>query len=346
MKVKLISMVIPCYNEESTVEAFYQRAKLLADSMQPRKFEFIFVNDCSTDKTGLILNNLAEQNPGLKVLHLAQNRGHQIALTAGMDHAVGEIIVTIDSDLQHPPEVIGDMVEKIESGCEIVYAQRQTRKGDTWFKRVTAKIFYYFMRYFSGVRLIENSGDFRAFTKPVLETVKSFRMPHRFLRGIFVQVGFRQCVITYESESRFAGDTKYSFIKMMNLALDAVLGFSAAPVRIITWLSILLWAISLIYLIRSLIYHFFFNLTVPGWTSLIVLMFFFTGLILFSIAIIGSYIGRIFQQGQKLPLYWLCDARNLDPDEVLERSGKLHEVRLSQAVLKAKLQRQASNETD
>jgi dolichol-phosphate mannosyltransferase len=338
-------VVIPCYNEEATVEEFYQRAKLLADSLQPRRFEYIFVNDCSTDKTGLILNDLAQQNSDVKALHLAQNRGHQIALTAGMDHAVGDIIVTIDSDLQHPPEVIRDMVVKIEAGYDIVNAQRQSRKGDTLFKLLTAKIFYYFMRYFSGVRLIENSGDFRAFTKPVLETVKSFRMPHRFLRGVFVQVGFRQCVITYESELRFAGDSKYSLIKMINLAIDAVLGFSAAPVRIISWMSILLWAISLIYLIRSLIYHFIFHLTVPGWTSLIVLMFFFTGLILFSIGIIGSYVGRIFQQGQNLPLYWLSDARNLDSDEVSKRSGKLHEVRLSRTVLEAKLQRNDHHET-
>jgi dolichol-phosphate mannosyltransferase len=170
-------------------------------------------------------------------------------------------------------------------------------------------------------------------------------MPHRFLRGVFVQVGFRQCVITYESELRFAGDSKYSLIKMINLAIDAVLGFSAAPVRIISWMSILLWAISLIYLIRSLIYHFIFHLTVPGWTSLIVLMFFFTGLILFSIGIIGSYVGRIFQQGQNLPLYWLSDARNLDSDEVSKRSGKLHEVRLSRTVLEAKLQRNDHHET-
>jgi dolichol-phosphate mannosyltransferase len=342
----MISLIIPCYNEEATVEAFYDRARLLADSMQPRTFEFIFVNDCSTDSTAAILNDLAKQNADIRALHLAQNRGHQIALTAGMDYAVGDVIVTIDSDLQHPPEVISEMVAKIERGYDIVHAQRQSRKGDSCFKFLTAKIFYYFMRYFSGVRLIENSGDFRAFTRPVLETVKSFRMPYRFLRGIFVQAGFRQCVVSYEGEVRFAGDSKYSILKMMNLALDGVLGFSAAPVRIITWLSILLWTISLIYLVTSLIYHFVFKLTVPGWTSIIVLMFFFTGLILFSISIIGSYVGRIFQQGQNLPLYWLCDARNIDLDRVLARSGNLSEVRLSQIILNQKLDSDDNVETN
>jgi polyisoprenyl-phosphate glycosyltransferase len=346
VKAKLISMVIPCYNEESTVEEFYHRVKSLADSMRPRKFEFIFVNDCSTDKTGLILNHLAEKNPSVKVLHLAQNRGHQIALTAGMDHATGEVIVSIDADLQDPPELILKMLKKIEEGFDIVHAQRRHRKGETRFKLLTAWLFYRLMRLFSNTAIIENCGDFRAFTQSVKATLSAFRAPHRFLRGTFVQLGFQQCVIQYDRDARYGGQTNYPFIKMLNLSIDALLGFSAAPIRIISFMSILLWTISLVYLIKSLIYHFIFKLTVPGWTSIVVLLFFFTGLILFSIAIIGSYVGRIFIQGQNQPLYWLCDARNLDPDQVLEHSGKLHEVRLSQAVLKAKLERHANDEAN
>ena len=275
MKIELISLIIPCFNEEDTIAEFYKRAVTVSETMRPREFEFIFVNDGSTDKTSQILNDLAAGDPVVKVLHLAQNRGHQIALTAGMDYAAGEVIVTIDADLQHPPELIGEMVEKIEDGCDIVHAKRRFRSGDTWFKRVTAKGFYYFMNFFSGTQLIENTGDFRVFTKPILEIIKSFRMPHRFLRGMFVQVGFRQSVIEYESEIRFAGKTKYSFLKMMNLAIDGVLGFSASPIRFITWLSILLWCVSLVHLIRSLIMHFIYKITVPGWTSIIVLIFFF-----------------------------------------------------------------------
>ena len=335
MKIELISLIIPCFNEEDTVGEFYKRALKVSDAMRPRKFEFIFVNDGSTDKTSRILNDLAAGDPVVKVLHLAQNRGHQIALTAGMDYAGGEVIVTLDADLQHPPELISEMVEKIEEGCHIVHAQRRFRSGDTWFKRVTAKSFHYFMKFFSGIRIIENSADFRAFTRPVLETIKSFRMPHRFLRGIFVQVGFRQCVIAYESEIRFAGKTKYSFLKMMNLAIDGVLGFSASPIRFITWLSILLWCVSLVHLIRSLIMHFVYKITVPGWTSIIVLMFFFTGLILFSIAIIGSYVGRIFVQGQKIPLYWLSDVRNLDLEKIKDQAGHIPEVEISYRSLKS-----------
>jgi dolichol-phosphate mannosyltransferase len=192
------------------------------------------------------------------------------------------------------------------------------------------------MRYFSGIRLIENCGDFRAFTAAVHEAVKSFRMPHRFMRGIFVQLGFRQCVIDFESQERFAGRSKYSFIKMMNLAVDGALGFSAAPIRFITWMSILLWCISLVHLVKALFEHFILKITVPGWTSIVVLMFFFTGLILFSIAIIGSYVGRIYVQGQGIPLYWLSDVRNIKLEEIPEHARKLHEVKLSQRILKSR----------
>jgi dolichol-phosphate mannosyltransferase len=302
--------------------------------MEPRKFELIFVNDGSTDETGEILNDFAARNRQVKVLHLAQNRGHQIALTAGMDHAVGDMIVTIDADLQHPPELVRNMVEKIEEGYDVVHAQRRRRTGETWFKLASTRVFYLLMRFLAGVHIIENCGDFRAFTSAVLEAVGGFRTRHRFLRGIFVQVGFRQCVIQYDSDRRYAGETKYPFFKMLNLAIDGLLGFSATPIRIILWLSIFLWAISLVHLVKSLVDHFILEITVPGWTSIIVLMFFFTGLILFSIAITGSYVGRIFLQGQNPPLYWLRDARNVDLERIEKRGQDLREVRLSQRILK------------
>jgi dolichol-phosphate mannosyltransferase len=346
VKIERISLVVPCYNEEATLEEFYKRAKALADSMAPYQFEFIFVNDCSSDATGSILNNLADQNPDVRVLHLAQNMGHQIALTAGMDHAFGDIVVTIDADLQDPPELIAEMLKKIEEGYDIVHTQRKRRKGETRFKLLSAWFFYRFMSWFSSTPIIENCGDYRAFTRQVRETISTFRMPHRFLRGIFVKLGFRQCVISYDRDARFAGETKFNIFKMMRLSIDAILGFSAAPIRIISLISILLWVTSLLYLVKALIHHFIYNLTVPGWTSIIVLMFFFTGLILFSIAIIGSYVGRIFHQGQNLPLYWLCDARNIDSDRVLARSGNLSEVRLAQIILNQKLDSDDNVETN
>ena len=336
MKAKLLSVVIPCFNEEATVSEFYRRISAAATLVEDKGVEFIFVNDGSNDQTGPILNDLADRDTRVKVLHLAQNRGHQIALTAGMDYARGSVIVTIDADLQHPPETIQTLLAKIEEGFDIVHAQRKYRQGDTAFKRLSAKLYYRLMRRFSGIMLVENCGDFRAFTRPVLEAVKSFRMPHRFLRGIFVEIGFRQVVISYESDRRFAGKSKYTFFKMLNLAIDGALGFSAAPIRIITWLSVLLWSISLMHLVKSLIEHLIFKITVPGWTSIIVLLFFFTGLILFSIAIIGSYVGRIFVQGQNIPLYWLCDVRNIRIEQNDKQSNEIREVLISQRIIQVK----------
>ena len=333
MKINLISVIIPCFNENETIEEFLRRLYSVASSIENYTFEFIFVNDGSTDKTGKILNDFAEQDQRIKVLHLARNRGHQIALTAGMDHATGDMIVTIDADLQDPPELIGEMLEKIEGGFDIVHAQRKKRSGESWFKMITSRLFYRLMIWCSSTPIIPDCGDFRAFTRDVLETITAFRMPHRFLRGTFVSLGFNQIIIQYDRSPRYAGHTKYPFFKMLNLSIDAVLGFSTAPIRFITWISIVLWAVSLIYIIYALIHHFIYNLTVPGWTSIIVLLFLFTGLILFSIAIIGSYVARIFSQGQNIPLYWLCDARNINFDKIVRHSDTVREVSLSKNIL-------------
>lgn len=333
MRVQSISLVIPCFNEELTVEEFYRQIFALAGTISDRKFEFIFVNDGSLDKTGLILNKISDNDLRVKVLHLAQNRGHQIALTAGLDHAFGDMIVTIDADLQDPPELIHEMLQRIEGGYDVVHAQRRRRNGETFFKLLSARFFYYLMKWFARISIIEDCGDFRAITRPVLETVIAFRTPHRFLRGIFSQIGFNQCVITYDRNARYAGVTKYPFFKMLNLAIDAILGFTSTPIRAITWLSIALWSISLIYLGKSLVEHFILHVTVPGWTSLVVLLIFFTGLILFCISILGAYVGRIFEQGQQQPLYWPSDARNINIGSENIRSKEILEILLTEKIL-------------
>jgi len=334
VRIKFLTIVIPCFNEELNINEFYKRIISLANKIPERDFEFLFINDSSFDRTGAILNRLSEKDKRVKVLHLAQNRGHQIALTAGLDHALGDMIVTIDADLQDPPELIQEMLLKIEEGYDIVHAQRHRRNGETFFKLFSARLFYRLMRFVGKTKIVDNCGDYRAITRPVLDTVVAFRTPHRFLRGIFAQIGFNQCVIPYDRDPRYAGNTKYPFYKMLGLSIDAILGFSSTPIRVITWLSIALWAISLIYLAKSLFEHFMLRITVPGWTSIIVMQFFSTGLILFCIAIIGAYIGRIYEQGQQQPLYWLCDARNIDLNSSNYRNGKLPELILSENILK------------
>jgi dolichol-phosphate mannosyltransferase len=336
MPFRHISLVVPCYNEAETVDAFYRRATALAASLPGSEFELLFVNDGSTDTTAAKLDALASVDPRVHVLHLAQNRGHQIALAAGLDFASGDLIVTIDADLQDPPEVVREMLATIEAGHDVVHAQRRRRPGEGWFKRATARLFYRIMRRISGVAIIPDCGDYRAFTRPVLEAARAFRTPHRFLRGTFVELGFRQAIVPYDRDRRHAGTTKYPLRKMVRLAVDAALGFSAAPIRMLTWLAIGLWVLSLGYLVKALYERFVLHITVPGWTSVIVMLTFFTGLILLSMAVIGSYVGRIFQQAQQAPLYWLRDARNVDLDAVSARATGLREVQLSRRILEAR----------
>jgi len=343
MRVDKISVVIPCYNEAKTIEEFHRRAIALTRTHASRQFEFIYVDDGSTDGTSVILNEFAAADEGVKVVHLARNRGHQVALSAGMDVSAGDMIVTIDSDLQDPPELISKMIVKIESGFDIVHARRKHRRGETLFKVLTAKIFYRVLRWFADTPIIENCGDFRAFTRPVLEAVNAFRSTHRFLRGIFVQVGFRQCIVEYDRDARFAGETKFTIIKMLKLSIDAMLGFTDMPIRIISGVSILLWLLSLMFLLKSLVEHYILEVTVPGWTSLVLLITFFTGLILFSIAIVGSYVGRIFIQGQNPPMYWINDIRNVDLDNLESHAAELPEIVLSRSIVSGIKKREFEN---
>ncbi|GFO70441.1 glycosyl transferase [Geomonas limicola] len=310
-----VSVIVPCYNERETIDEFYRRMTGVADRAGSYDFEIIFVNDGSGDDTALRLNELSDRDRRVKVVHLARNMGHQIAITAGMDFADGDLIVIIDADLQDPPEEIPGMLAKLEEGFDLVHAQRKRRDGESGFKLATAWLFYKLMRRFSSRDIVDNCGDFRAFNHKVLKVVRKFRERHRFMRGIFASIGFRQCIIQYDRDRRYAGETKYPFRKMLGLAINAILSFSSSPIRFITWASFALWGISLIYLIKALLDHFVFKVTVPGWTSIIILMTFYNGIILFSIGIIGSYVGRSFEQAQGRPLYWIGDTRNIDRGE-------------------------------
>jgi polyisoprenyl-phosphate glycosyltransferase len=311
LMIRRICLIVPCFDEVESLPEFYRRVCVLAEGFPERSWEFLFVNDGSADGSAEFLDTVAAQDQRVKVLHLACNRGHQIALMAGIDFAEADLLVTIDADLQDPPELVLDMVAQVERGFDVVHAQRRRRSGETLFKLGTARLFYLLMKCLGGADIIPDCGDFRAFVPAVQQTVRSFRTPHVFLRGLFAQAGYRQCVISYDRDPRFAGRTKYPFLKMVTLALDATLGFTAFPIRAISGVSLVLWGISLVYLVRSLVVHFVFHGTVQGWTSLICLLFFFTGLILFCMAIIGAYVGRIFVQGQGYPLYWLSGVRNV-----------------------------------
>jgi dolichol-phosphate mannosyltransferase len=324
-----VSLVAPCYNELEVLPEFYARVCRLAENTPACAFEFLFVDDGSTDGAAALLDSLADKDPRVKVLHLARNQGHQIALTAGMDFASGDIVVTLDADLQDPPEIVPDLLAKIAEGYDIVHAQRRTRSGETSFKLVTARAFYRVLHAMASEGLLEDCGDFRAFTRPVLLAACSFRERHRFLRGTFALLGFRQAVIAYDRDPRPAGRTKFPLRRMLGFAIDGILSFSSAPLRSVLWLAILLWAVTLIFLARACIGHFILGRTVPGWTSMVVLLTFFSGLNLFCLSVIGAYVGRTFEQGQRRPLYWCSSLKNVDIDALAKAAPNSPEILLS-----------------
>ncbi|NVN83445.1 glycosyltransferase family 2 protein [Vibrio sp. Scap16] len=306
-----ISFIAPCFNEESVIDEYYTRLCEIADTYNEYEFEFVVVNDASEDGSAVLLDDLATRDVRLVIIHLAANVGQQTALFAGIEAAKGDINITIDIDLQDPPELVQLFVQKIEEGFEVVHAQRLSRAEETAFKKISAKLFYRFLSITSSVRLIDDCGDFRAFTKPVRQAVSMYREKHKYLRGIFAIVGFNQTIIQYEREARYSGKSKYSLAKMIALASDAVLNFSRFPIQLMFVVSTLMWSLGLVYLSKALISKFFFETTIDGWTSIIFFQVFFSGILLFFVALIGSYVGRIFEQGQERPDYVVRYTKNV-----------------------------------
>lgn len=329
-----ISLVAPCFNEQEVLPEFYRRASALADRLSLRgvDMDLVLVDDCSRDGTWAIMESLAAADARVRALRLARNRGHQIAITAGLDFAEGDVVVIIDADLQDPPELVEEMLDLVGRGFDVVHAQRRTRDGEAAWRLGLIRGYYWLLGRLSRIRIIENAGDFRAITRPVVLAIREFREPHRFLRGTFAAIGFRQTVMQYDRDARFAGTTKYPLRKLLKLAADGLMGFSSAPLRAIVWCSLALWALSLVYLGVSLYQKYILNDSIPGWTSVVFLMTFFTGLILMSMAVVGAYVGRIFEQGQRHPLYWLDRAINIRTPRV-PQDDIPREVRLSQAIL-------------
>lgn len=317
----LVSFVLPCYNEAKGIHMMMDRLEALAAARPHLDFEFVFVNDGSRDDTAVKLDAFAARDERVKVVHLARNMGHQIALTAGLDFARGDAVCILDADLQHPPELVDDMLAKVAEGYDIVHAQRTNREGESAFKALTAKAYYKLLSAISHDEVAPQCGDFRMITKRVVEVVRRFREPHRYMRGLFFSLGFRQCLVSYDCGERCAGETKYTLRKMLNLASAGIISCSSAPVTFLLTCAAALWGASLLYLAYALVQHAM-GETIPGWTSLVVLLTFFTGLVLFSLWIIALYVSKIYEQGRMRPLYWLAGTRNVRPEDVRGRAGE------------------------
>jgi len=305
MKKKLISIVVPVYFEEELIGEFYSRMRAVMNGLKSRfNTELIFINDGSKDRSLEILIGLARRDTRVRILDLSRNFGHQRAITAGIDHADGDAVVIIDSDLQDPPEVVPQMIEKWLEGFDVVGGTRTARKGETVFKLVTARLFYRLLNSLSEVPLPLDTGDFRLMDRKVVRVLRTMKEEGRYVRGLIVWAGFKQSSVLYERDARFAGETKYSFKKMLGLALDAITSFSEKPLMIAMQLGVMITACSflgMLYLLISRILRP--ESVVAGWTSLLVVILFVGGVQIMGVGILGVYVGRIYRESRDRPLY-------------------------------------------
>lgn len=298
------SIIIPVYNEEVVIHETYRRLTQVMESIG-EKYELLFVNDGSEDKTSEIIQRFAKDDGHVKVLDFSRNFGHQIAISAGMDYAGGEAIVIIDADLQDPPELIPEMIKKWQEGYEVVYAKRLQRKGETRLKIWTAALFYRLLHVLTEVDIPLDAGDFRLIDRKVCDVMNSIREKNRFVRGLVSWVGFRQTAIEYVREERFAGETKYSVKKMLRLSLDGITAFSYKPLKLATYLGLLISFACFVYLLIFLGQRLFTNSAVAGGDALTACLMMINGVILIILGIIGEYIGRIYDESKNRPLYIL-----------------------------------------
>lgn len=313
-----LSLVVPVFNEQETVPTFYQRATA-ALAASGESYEIIFVDDGSRDRTFAVLRELAQKDGRVKVLSFSRNFGHQTAVTAGMNHASGDAVAVIDGDLQDPPELVPQLMARWREGYQVVYAVRRTRKENV-FKRAAYRLFYRLLRSMSYVDMPLDAGDFAIMDRRVVDELNQMPERNRFVRGIRAWVGFKQTGLEYDREPRFAGESKYPLSKLFRLAYDGVISYSFVPLRMVTRLG---FAISLI---AFLLILYFLGLRIlfgqellMGWTSTIVVILFLGGVQLISLGILGEYVGRIFDEVKRRPLYIVRESIGLDSGTELKR---------------------------
>lgn len=298
----LISVVVPVYNETAVLPAFYERATAALSALSAYDYEILFVDDGSRDGSVDLLSGLAARDPRIGVLKFSRNFGHQIAITAGIDHARGDCVVVIDSDLQDPPEVIGDMVAKWREGYDVVYGVRADRDGESAFKLMTASLFYRTLSRLTAVEIPPDVGDFRLMSRRAADQLRQLREKDRFVRGLVSWIGYRQTGVPYHRERRHAGQTKYPFRKMLKFALDGITSFSTVPLRVATWMGYAASALAFLYL-ASVFVQKALGYTVQGWATIMVALLFLGGVQLICLGIIGEYLGRLFNEVKPRPMY-------------------------------------------
>ena len=299
----VISVVTPVYNEHLNIEKFYEEVtKYMSDL--PYDYEIIFVDDGSTDATPLVLSRLTQQDLHVRALILARNFGHQLAITCGMDHASGDAVITMDGDLQHPPSMLPDLIQKWNEGFDIVQTVRLATDDAGIFKKVSSGLYYTLINALSPVYIRPGGSDFRLIDRRVAETFKQFREHDRFIRGMIGDIGYKQPVVEFVAPKRYAGKSKFSLHKMFSFALDGIMAYSKTPLRISFYAGIFSGLLSLL-MILHVLYSKLTDQVTPGWTTTMIVVCLIGGLQLIFLGIIGEYIGRIFEEVKNRPLYWI-----------------------------------------
>jgi glycosyltransferase involved in cell wall biosynthesis len=311
-KRQLVSLVVPVYNESEVIGAFYQRATAALAALNALDYEILFVDDGSRDDSYKQLGQFAATNARVRVLKFSRNFGHQIAITAGIDHARGDCVVVIDADLQDPPEVIPEMIERWRQGFDVVYGVRSEREGEGAMKLFTAAAFYRLLGRLTQIQIPADVGDFRLMSRRAVDQFKQLREKDRFVRGLVSWIGFNQTGLGYSRDKRYAGETKYPYRKMLKFAFDGITSFSTAPLKLATWSGYGASLLAFLYLLSVFVQKLL-GYTVEGWATIMVAMLFLGGVQLVCLGILGEYLGRIFNEVKPRPMYVV--------EEILQSDG-------------------------
>ncbi|MDR1559901.1 MAG: glycosyltransferase family 2 protein [Clostridiales bacterium] len=312
------SVIVPAYNEQEVIEESYKRLSAVMKELN-EPYELIFIDDGSRDNTARILAGICEEDKNVKLLRFSRNFGHMPAITAGMDYARGSAVLVIDADLQDPPELFPKMIEKWREGYDVVYGKRSERKGETAFKKLTAGMYYRFLRRMTDVDLPVDTGEFRLIDRKVCDVIKHIKEKNRYIRGLVSWVGFKQTAVEYVREKRFAGETKYPLGKMIKLAMNGITAFSYKPLKLATHLGLGISALSFLYLLIVLYQRLFTNSTAEGWASMVAIVLFSQGIVLIVLGLMGEYIGRIFEEIKDRPIYIIDEI--LNSEQVSDNEG-------------------------
>jgi len=308
------SIIVPVYNEEEVLPELYRRLTGAMDKLG-EPYDVLLINDGSQDRSAEMMRDLHRRDPRFKLVNFSRNFGHQVAISAGMDYASGDAVVIIDADLQDPPEVILDLIAKWKEGYEVVYAVRAKRKGESFFKAFTASLFYRIIYRITDVDMPVDAGDFRLMDRQVVDTMRTMREKHRFMRGLSSWVGFKQTGVEYVREERFAGTTHYPFRKMLRLALDGITSFSYFPLQLATYLGFITAGLSLFGILLVIFLRLYGHQALYGQATTLVMVLFLGGVQLIFLGVIGEYLGRIYDEVKGRPLYIVSEAVGFDGDD-------------------------------